>query len=170
MIIWLIGLAGSGKTTIGRALFSRMKATWPNTILLDGDGIREVMGNDLGYSQADREKNGWRLCRLGKYLADQGQHVIVCILSNFPEQRAWNRTHVADYHEVYIRVPLETLRARNQKGLYEGSSEGVVGLDIPFHEPESPDLVLENTVEQTDFAPLAEAVLESIRARGISLT
>ncbi len=37
MVIWLTGLAGSGKTTIGGHLYALWKAQAPNTVLVDGD-------------------------------------------------------------------------------------------------------------------------------------
>ena len=42
MIIWLIGLSGSGKTTIGKELYAIHKEEYKNTIFLDGDILREV--------------------------------------------------------------------------------------------------------------------------------
>ena len=58
MVIWLIGLSGAGKTTIGELLYLKMKAIRPNTVFIDGDKIREVMGGELGHSLKDRKKRG----------------------------------------------------------------------------------------------------------------
>ena len=57
MVIWLIGLSGAGKTTIGELLYLKLKAIRPNTVFIDGDKIREVMGGELGHSLEDRKKN-----------------------------------------------------------------------------------------------------------------
>ena len=32
--------------------------------MLDGDSIREICNNDLGYSQEERKKNAWRIVKL----------------------------------------------------------------------------------------------------------
>lgn len=87
MVIWLIGLSGSGKTFFGEALYMEVRKKHPNTVFLDGDMIREVMGGDLGYSMEDRKKNADRICRIGLMLEKQDIHVICAILSLFPESR-----------------------------------------------------------------------------------
>ena len=91
MVIWLIGLSGAGKTTIGELLYLKMKAIRPNTVFIDGDKIREVMGGELGHSLEDRKKNADRICRFCHFLEEQNIDVVCSILSLFPESRTWNR-------------------------------------------------------------------------------
>ena len=62
--------------------------------------------------------------------------------------RQWNRENISKYKEIYIRVKKETLLTRNQKGLYTAGCN-VVGVDIPFDEPQTPDLIVQNDGEQT---------------------
>lgn len=162
MVIWIIGLAGAGKTTVGRAIHERLKARNPATVFLDGDHLRAIT-EDLGHSIDERRKNGWRLCRLCHYLDEQDIDVVCCVLSLFREHQAWNRETYSDYFEVYLDVPMEVLEARDQKGLYSGARAGtvcdVVGIDIPFEPPAKPDLVIANGVPTTDFGPVAERIL-----------
>ena len=68
MIIWIIGLAGSGKTTIGKIVYAELKARKPSTVFLDGYRFRMIMGNDLGHTLKDREANGERMFQLCSYL------------------------------------------------------------------------------------------------------
>ena len=42
MVIWIIGLAGSGKTTVSDIFYKQLKKDKKNTVLLDGDQIRQV--------------------------------------------------------------------------------------------------------------------------------
>lgn len=44
MIIWLTGLSGAGKTTVGRHVYDEIKAQHLNTVFLDGDILRDVWG------------------------------------------------------------------------------------------------------------------------------
>ena len=40
MIVWLIGLSGAGKTTVGTRLAERLRPELPNLVYLDGDLLR----------------------------------------------------------------------------------------------------------------------------------
>lgn len=172
MVIWIIGLAGSGKTSIGQALFERMKSKNPATVFLDGDHVREIMGSDLGHTIEDREQNGRRICNLCQYLERQEIDVVACVLSLFHDQQEWNRNNFAEYFEVYVDVPMSVLEARDQKQLYSGAKAGriknVAGIDIPFSPPINPDLVLQNEENRTDFTPCADEILSSIAKRKAS--
>lgn len=48
-VYWITGLSGAGKTTIGKLFYEKMKEVYPNTVFLDGDIMRKVFGDDLGY-------------------------------------------------------------------------------------------------------------------------
>ena len=169
MVVWIIGLAGSGKTTLGKALTCLWKPRQAATVMLDGDHFRHIMGNDLGHSQTDREKNGWRFCRMCHFLDQQSINVIACILSNFPEQRVWNRSHYSNYLEVFIDTPMEVLTSRDQKQLYsgveQGRIQGVVGMDIPFAKPTSPDIVVSNDGDLSQIDTIATQIMQVIEAR-----
>lgn len=148
-VYWITGLAGSGKTTVGRLLYAQRKAAKEATVLLDGDLLRKVFGDDLGYTRDDRHACAMRYARICRMLAEQGIDVICCTISMFEDVRQWNRTHIADYKEIYLKTPLALLRQRNQKGLYENAPEDVVGLGIDMEEPQHPDCVLENDGQRT---------------------
>ena len=49
---------------------------------IDGDVIRAVFDDDLGHSLEDRKKNAARICRLGKFLSDNGM-LVICSVSQF---------------------------------------------------------------------------------------
>jgi adenylylsulfate kinase len=169
MVIWLIGLAGAGKTSIGKVLYQSLKSINPSTVFLDGDHVREIMGNDLGHTLEDRRKNGWRICRLCAFLERQGIDVVCATLSQFHEQQAWNRENFVRYFEVFIDVPLDVLMRRDQKGLYSGARAGtikdVVGVDMPFPAPLAPDLVIDNGDPARDIPAMAGSIVESLRRR-----
>ena len=48
------------------------------------------------------------------------------------------------YFEVYIKVTEETLRRRDQKGLYSTARQDVAGLHVKVEEPKRPDMILVN--------------------------
>lgn len=148
MVIWIIGMSSSGKTVVAKEVYRGLKGKYRNTVLLDGDHFRDILGEDLGYTIPDRKKNADRFCRVCKFLDDQGINVVGAILSLFPESRQWNRENYSNYFEVFLDVPFEELLRRDVKGLYKRALNGeiidVVGVDIPFTPPEHPDLIIKN--------------------------
>jgi adenylylsulfate kinase len=61
MVVWIVGLSGAGKTTLANEIVARARQKNKNVVLLDGDLVREVIGNDLGYSMEDRHTNAKRI-------------------------------------------------------------------------------------------------------------
>jgi adenylylsulfate kinase len=147
-VYFFTGLSGAGKTTIGGLFHRHLKARKPNVVLLDGDQTRPVFNEDSGYSDEDRRRGAKRTFRVAKMLADQGIDVIVCSMCLYHEVRAWNRENISNYCEIYVKVTSETLIKRNKKGLYT-SGKNVVGIDLPFEEPTSPDVVICNNGQDT---------------------
>jgi adenylylsulfate kinase len=173
MVIWLIGLSGAGKTTLGRLLHAEMQKLRPNTVFFDGDIIREIMGNDLGHTLADRKRNAERICRLCRHLDSQGINVVCAILSIFEESHAWNRANYRDYFEVYIEARMDSLLKRQRNAIYDralkGETRDVVGVDIPFTPPKGPHLTIANDGSLEEFSRNAARILAAIREQGKSL-
>jgi len=163
MVVWIIGMSGSGKTTLANQVVERIRRADGKVVLLDGDLIRDLFKNDVDHTVEGRRRNAERLSVLSKYLAVQGVHVVAAVLSIFPEWRQWNRDNIPDYSEVYIRASMQTLLRRDIKDLYikakRGEIENVVGVDIPFPEPENPDLIIENDTDLTDFNELTDRIM-----------
>ena len=162
MVIWIIGMAGAGKTVVGEALYNKLKKQYSNLVFIDGDVIRKVWGDKVGHTIPERKKNADRICRLCQMLDQQGIHVICSILSIFPESREWNRQNYKNYYEIFIEVNMDTLIKRDQKGLYSGALTGniknVVGIDIQFDPPAKPDLVINNDIHRKDFRDVADTI------------
>lgn len=152
-VYWITGLSGAGKTTIGKVLYEKIKEKYPNTVFLDGDTMRRVFGDDLGYTREDRIKCAMRYSRLCAMLQEQNMNVICCTISMFDCVRDWNRENITNYKEIYVKVSMDTLLKRDQKGLYSGTTEEkdkeVAGVHVEIEEPKHPDLVLENDGEKT---------------------
>ncbi len=154
MVVWITGLSGAGKTTLSRALRDLVKPRLPGLALVDGDTVRAMFA-DLGYTEPERVVQIQRLQQLAKFLSDQDVVAIVAGLYASPELLDWNRQNLPGYFEVYIEAPMALLRERDSKGLYagaDGGTENVVGVDIPWHAPTSPDMVIDATATTGDSA------------------
>lgn len=148
-LIWITGLAGSGKSTIGKKVYERIKPNVPNTVFLDGDLFRSVLGDDLGHDPEGRIKNAKRIANMCKLLVDQDINVICATMSLYREVHDFNRINISEYCEIFVTCTQEELIRRDQKGLYSkairGEINNVVGVDLPYDCPEKADLILDNT-------------------------
>jgi adenylylsulfate kinase len=167
MVIWVTGLSGSGKSTLCDALRPRLKALRPALVVLDGDVIRAAFGGDLDFHEADRVRQIKRIQGIAKVLADQDITVLVAALYCHPDLLAWNREHLRGYFEVYVKADVEFLAGRDGKQLYgrarRGEMKNVVGVDIPWHAPKSPEMVIE-AAAMTPPQVLADQVLARVMA------
>jgi adenylylsulfate kinase len=153
LVIWITGLSGAGKTTLCSTLYAQLKPSLPELVYLDGDVIRAAFGHNLSHTEPDRVKQVQRLQAMSRVLADQRLIVLVAVLYAHPDLLDWNRHNLKGYFEVYIDASLDTVRKRDPKGLYAkadaGLEKNVVGIDIPWHAPRHPDLVLDANHAET---------------------
>src|SRR6185312_10670360 len=94
MVVWLTGISGAGKSTVANVLYDRLKPVIPGLVLIDGDTIRELFGQSLGYHEEARHEQIGRIQRLARFLALQDLHVIVAALYCHPSLMQWNREHL----------------------------------------------------------------------------
>ena len=147
-VYFFTGLAGAGKTTIGGLFYRELKEQKPNVFLADGDQTRSIFGRS-GYSTEARKDAARRGFRLWRELAEQGIDVVVCSIAMYREIQQWNRENIENYKEIYIKVTRETLYRRDQKQLYSSGRKEVVGVDLPYDEPEDADVVVQNDGQET---------------------
>ncbi len=147
MVIWITGLSASGKTTLSRAFEKKVKGSVPNMVLLDGDIVRQLYGDDLGYEESDRYKQITRIQNLATFLEKQSIVVVVAALYSHPDLLKQNRNNFKQYFEVYLHASIGVLQKREFKGLYQKALNkeilNVVGVDIPWNTPVEPDMVFE---------------------------
>jgi adenylylsulfate kinase len=164
-VIWITGLSGAGKSTLAREVVRLLRLEGEAALLLDGDEIRSVVDDgNTGHDRTGRLANAFRVCRFARLVADQGIPAVVATMSLFKEVHAWNREHLPNYFEVFLKVGLEVLQKRDARGLYSraarGAVDNVVGVHLEYDEPAAPDLVLVN--ENASIPDLAGEVLRRI--------
>uniref|UniRef100_A0A672PHG4 Bifunctional 3'-phosphoadenosine 5'-phosphosulfate synthase 2-like n=1 Tax=Sinocyclocheilus grahami TaxID=75366 RepID=A0A672PHG4_SINGR len=148
--VWLTGLSGAGKTTIGFALEEYLVSHAIPCYSLDGDNIRHGLNKNLGFTTTDREENIRRVAEVAKLFADAGLVCITSFISPFTKDRNDARKILESaglpFFEVFVNAPLEVCESRDVKGLYKkaraGEIKGFTGIDSDYEKPEAPELVL----------------------------
>jgi len=168
--LWFTGLSGSGKTTIAHLVGPELDARGAIAEYLDGDTVRTQLSKGLGFSKEDRDTNIERIGWVASRLTRHGAAVICAAISPYEETRAKARTLVEEFGpfvEVYVKASVEECARRDVKGLYEkafaGEIKGFTGVDDPYEEPASPQLVIdteEHSPEES--AQLVVAKLEEL--------
>jgi adenylylsulfate kinase len=148
-VIWMTGFSASGKSTLAHAMESRLFHDRIRVYVLDGDNVRHGLNKDLGFSKADRNENLRRVAEVAKLFCDAGIVVFSAFISPYRSDRELARASIGDedFHEVYVKCPIEVCEARDPKGIYKKARRGDIarftGISDPYEAPENPDLVLE---------------------------
>lgn len=163
MVIWLSGLSGAGKTTIGKLLWQALRKTYGFAVILDGDELRAALGGSLGHDPEARRQNSIRIGRLCEMMDRQGLAVVCCAMTIAPEVQARNRVTLSRYFEVFVDVSLEVLEKRDPKGIYRRARAGLVdnvaGIDFPYVAPENPNLIIVNNGTEEDLPGIVDRIL-----------
>jgi len=147
--LWMTGLPGAGKSTLSILAKNRLEAQGRRVEVLDGDEVRRGLSRDLGLSREDREEHAWRVSFVSKLLARNGVVAIVALISPYRVSRERAREMIGPerFVEVYVKASLAECERRDPKGLYKKARKGEItnmtGIQDPYEEPESPDIVIE---------------------------
>ena len=155
-VIWLTGLSGSGKSTIGQALERKLLENGFFAQMLDGDNIRSGINSNLGFSLEDRQENIRRIAEVAKLYLNSGVITICTFISptRYIRQFAKDIIGPEDFIEIYVNAPLEVCEERDVKGLYQKARKGEIkdftGIDSPYEAPEHPALELNTAGESLE--------------------
>eukprot|EP00903_Cladosiphon_okamuranus_P004521 g4519.t1 len=152
-------VAGQRAHTVGHVAMDMM--------LVD---ITDLAGVDVA---EDRAENIRRIGEIAKLFCDTG----VITLSSFVSPYRGDRDLVRQLHEeagiafieVYMKTSLAEAEKRDPKGLYKKARAGEIknftGIDDPYEEPESPELVLDT--EQLSLEQEVEALIQYLNDSGV---
>lgn len=149
--VWFTGLSCAGKTTLSLAVGEELRSLGYNVEILDSMIIRQDIGKNLGFSQADREENIRRIGFLAHLLTRNNLIVLVSAISPYQEVRSEVKKRIGNFIEVYVNAPLEVCEARDSKGLYKLARTGEIkeftGIDLPYEAPSNPDVECHTDLE-----------------------
>ena len=144
-IIWITGLANSGKTFLANKINQRLQKKFINTIIIDGDIMRSFLNLKNDHYEPHKRKNlAFFYSKLSKYLSDQGFLVITSTISMFQEVRDWNRKNNDKYFEIYIKISKKERLSRDKDMIYK--NQQTVEFNEFYEEPENPNLVINEDI------------------------
>jgi bifunctional enzyme CysN/CysC len=149
-VIWLTGISGAGKSTIGAGVERRLRDLGVPIHNLDGDAVRLGLNSDLGFSDDDRVENIRRIGEVTRLFNDAGISVLVAAISPFRAGRDNVRALVAPgrFVEVHVDTPLAVAESHDTKGLYAkaraGHLKNFTGIDSPYEGPLHPEVHIQS--------------------------
>ncbi|MGS5089020.1 adenylyl-sulfate kinase [Hydrogenophaga sp. A37] len=147
--LWLTGLSGAGKTTLGQAVSLALNDSGRRCVVLDGDVLRRGLNRDLGFCEQGRSENIRRTAEVARLMNDAGVIVVAALISPLRADRAHASTIVGAqrFLEVHVSTPLEVCEAADVKGLYRRARQGdlplFTGVSAPYEVPEAPWLSID---------------------------
>ena len=126
---------------------------------------------DLGFSAEDREENIRRIGEVSKLFMDAGIVVLSAFVSPYRADRDAIRELVeeGEFVEVFVSCSVEQCEQRDVKGLYKKARAGVIkgftGIDDPYEEPSSPEIVVDT--EKFSIEQCKQQILDYLIGRDI---
>ncbi|MDZ7767108.1 MAG: adenylyl-sulfate kinase [Melioribacteraceae bacterium] len=116
-VIWLTGLAKSGKKEIAFELEKLLKNRGFKTEFIDGHSVRGLI-HDYGFEKHEVNSHVERVGVFAKRMEDQGIFVIASFLSPYQESRKTVREICNNFHEVFVNTPVDVCEKRDDTGVY----------------------------------------------------
>ena len=145
--IWITGVSVSGKSTLGGKLFNDLKASGVNNVkLLDGEAVREELGDTHGYMTSERNEILEKTIQVARKYNENGIMAIVSAISHKRAIRQKARDTITNFMEVFLDCPLEVCIERDYKGhnqkALNGGYENFIGITESYETSDSPELVI----------------------------
>jgi len=119
--IWFYGLSGSGKTYASK-IFAKKKK---NSILIDGDDVRKLLSQDLGYSSHDRKIQIKRIFGITKIVLKSNLFPVISTVymnKHIAKNLKKNKVHLVKINRDLKKIMKKHKTYKNKKN--------VVGRDI----------------------------------------
>jgi len=155
-IIWFTGMSGSGKSTLSVALIKRLQNKGYKVQIIDGDTIRDNYTTKLGFDRKDVLTNNLNIAQKCQVLRDHCDVIIVPVISPYQTtRRAVRKLLTPNFHLIYLKATLDSLKERDSKGLYALADRGditdLIGYSktTPYEAPNNAALTLDTSDQDT---------------------
>lgn len=144
IFFWITGLAGSGKSSIARSLFSKINKSFGPSIIVSGDNIRNIYGFRK-YTKNDRLRFAKTKLKFCELILRQKINLVYSTISMLNKVRNMNKKKFSNYIEIYIKTDLEKIVKINKKKLYSRKKmKNIWGVDLKPEFPTDPDITIIN--------------------------
>jgi adenylylsulfate kinase len=158
-VIWITGLPGCGKSTVAMNVKERL----PDTVILRSDELRKIITPDPEYSGKEREYVYKAMVYTAKTIYELGHNVIIDATGHRRFWRQLARKVIPNFVEVYLKCSVAACSEREESRtrkygapghIYQKAESGapVPGVNVPYEEPENPDLIIDTERESPDAA------------------
>lgn len=171
--VWLTGLAGSGKSTVAKALLQTLKKHGIKAQVLSSDLMRKTITPEPTYSLEERDMVYTAIADIAKLLTQNKYNVIIDATGNLRRYRDQARKDIPNFMEAYLRCPLDIAIQREMKrkhyahapkGIYRKAftkeSHTVPGIGAPYEEPLKPEVMVDT--DKLDPEQCARKILDAI--------
>lgn len=162
--LWFVGLPGSGKSSVARAVSGALRDLGIDVVYLEMDARRKIYFPTPSYSAEERTRAYEFFMREAAGFVEQGRGVIMDGAAHRVSLRHAARKLIPRFAEVYVRCSLDAAMARERarpEGLimaglyakaldrrrtgreYPGLGE-VIGVDAPFEEDPGAECVVDS--------------------------
>jgi adenylyl-sulfate kinase len=149
-VIWMMGPTSAGKTTLANALTARIqKGKRGPVVHWDGDQVRDMMGDQLGFSAESRMQVVRALATIAGTTSKAGILTIVSALTAHQDARQAVAEMLPGHTKIYVHCPIETCAERDPKGLYRRAKAGeistLIGYNCTYEPPEDHELEIDTS-------------------------
>ncbi len=146
-LILVTGMPSSGKTTLSRELQVVLRNEGVFTVHMDGMEFRRIFSNKNFSRKSNGELFSYIL-NFTEVFLEKDLLLIYSIVAHKKWQREKLKAAIPTFH-VHLECPLEILKKRDEKGVYQMADRGEMflpGYSEPYEEPIGADLFLNSCV------------------------
>ena len=169
-VVWMMGPTSAGKTTLANALTFRIQTAGLGPVVRwDGDQVRDLMGDQLGFSASSRMQVVRALATIAETTSKSGVLTIVSALTAHQDTRDLIEQMLPNLVRIYVHCPIETCAERDPKGLYRRAKAGeidtLIGYNTAYEPPTGHDFEIDTSKENVDGC--VDRLLDFLQTQGI---
>jgi len=154
-VLWMMGPTSAGKTTLAIALAHRIEGEYSVPVVhWDGDQVRDLMGDQLGFSASSRMQVVRALATIADTTSRSGVLTVVSALTAHQDARSLVSELLPNHIKIFVHCPIEVCAERDPKGLYRRAKAGeidtLIGYNTAYEPPVDHDLAIDTSLATID--------------------